>query len=308
MGAATPRHGDARHRGRLASVLGSRSPSWSPRSVGGVLSGSFALARRRRATCSPTPRRSRSRSARALLAGAPRDRDGGRSAGSAPRSSPRSSTGLVVAAVGVLVLVEGVRRIARPARGRPGLMLAVGAARPGRPTPWALVLLQRRAPGVASTSAAPTSRCSATPSARSPSSSPRSSSLLTGLDAAPTAIASVVIALPDPAARRACCCATSPPSCWRRRPRGVDLDVVRDAHAAASTASSASTTCTRGPSRPGLPVLSAHVVVADDELDRAGTRPGARRPARLPRRALRRRALHVPARAGVARRRARAAP
>ncbi len=48
----------------------------------------------------------------------------------------------------------------------------------------------------------------------------------------------------------------------------------------------------------GLPVLSVHVVVADDVLADGERRAHPRRPRRMPGRALRRRALHLPARAG----------
>ena len=79
-------------------------------------------------------------------------------------------------------------------------------------------------------------------------------------------------------------------------PRGVDLATVRthieetpgvvevhDLHVWTITS--------------GLPVLSAHVVVAHDHLAARPFRGDPRQPRQLPRRALRRRPLHVPARA-----------
>ena len=84
-------------------------------------------------------------------------------------------------------------------------------------------------------------------------------------------------------------------------PRGVDMGQVRehilgvdgvldvhDLHAWTITS--------------GLPVLSAHVVVTEDALAAGHGGRRARRALRVPRRALRRRALHVPDRGRVARR------
>ena len=78
-------------------------------------------------------------------------------------------------------------------------------------------------------------------------------------------------------------------------PKNVDMDAVRqhiletegvldahDLHAWTITS--------------GMPVLSAHVVVTDHALADGGAGPGARRAQPMPRRPLRRRALHVPAR------------
>lgn len=174
--------------------------------------------------------------------------------------------GLVVAVVGVLVLVEGVRRIARPGDVEPGLMLGVAVLGLAANV-VGLVLLHRgrreslnvrgaylEVLGDALGSVAVVVAALVV--------------LATGFTRA-DGIASVVIAvlvLP----RAVVLLRDVAAVLLEATPAGVDLDVVRehmtrvpgvvgvhDLHAWTITS--------------GVPVLSAHVVVTDEELDRAGT-------------------------------------
>ncbi|MBD7918548.1 cation transporter [Cellulomonas sp. Sa3CUA2] len=259
-------HGSAtaRHRGRLAWVLALTLLVMTVEVVGGVLSGSFALladaghmltdaaglavalAASMLATLPATARRTFGWQRAEILAA--------------------MVNGLVVATVGVLVLVEGVRRIARPTEVEPRLMLVVallGLAANG----VGLALLHR---------------------GRDESLNVRGAYLEVLGDAlgsvAVVAAALVVLttgfARADGIASVLIACLILPRAVLLLRdvaavlleatPVGVDLDVVRehmagvpgvlgvhDLHAWTITS--------------GVPVLSAHVVVADEELDRAGT-------------------------------------
>jgi len=174
--------------------------------------------------------------------------------------------GLVVATVGVLVLVEGVRRIARPGDVEPGLMLAVALLGLAANV-VGLVLLRR---------------------GRHESLNVRGA-YLEVLGDALGSVAVVVAALvvlatgfvrADGIASVAIAVLILPRAVVLLRdvavvlleatPAGVDLDVVRD-HIAGVPGVVGVHDLHAWTITSGVPVLSAHVVVTDDELDRAGT-------------------------------------
>jgi len=174
--------------------------------------------------------------------------------------------GLVVATVGVVVLVEGVRRIARPGDVEPGLMLAVallGLAanvvglvllRHGRHESLNVRGAYLEVLGDALGSVAVIVAALVV--------------LATGFVQA-DGIASVVIAvliLP----RAVVLLRDVAVVLLEATPAGVDLDVVRD-HIAHVPGVVGVHDLHAWTITSGVPVLSAHVVVADDELDRAGT-------------------------------------
>jgi len=259
-------HGTAAgaHRGRLASVLALTLGVMVVEAVGGVVSGSFAL-------IADAGHMLTDASGLAVALGAS-------VLAARPATSRRTfgwqraeilaalANGLVVATVGVLVLIGGIRRIVQPAEVESGLML--GVALLGLAANAVGMLLLRRGRheslnvrgaylevlGDALGSVAVVVAAVVT--------------LTTGFTRA-DGIASVAIAaLVVP--RAVLLLREVVAVLLEATPEGVDLDVVRehiagvpgvvgvhDLHAWTITS--------------GVPVLSAHVVVTDEELDRAGT-------------------------------------
>ncbi len=254
----------AAHRGRLAAVLALTLTVMTVEVVGGVLSGSFALVADAGHMLTDAAGLAVALGASVLAA--------------RPATSLRTFgwqraevlaalvNGLVVAVVGVLVLIGGVRRILRPEELEPGLMLGVALLGLSA-NAVGLVLLRRGSHESLNVRGA----------------------YLEVLGDALGSVAVVVAALvvmaagyarADGIASVVIAVMILPRAVMLLRdvvavllegtPPGVDLDVVRahmgrvpgvvgvhDLHAWTITS--------------GVPVLSAHVVVADDELDRAGT-------------------------------------
>lgn len=254
----------ARHRGRLAWVLGLTLVVMVVEVVGGVVSGSFALVADAGHMLTDAAGLAVALGASVLAA---RPATARRTFGW-QRAEVLAAlvNGMLVAAVGVLVLVEGVRRTVRPGEVEPRLMfvvalvgLAVNAAgllllRPGRGESLNVRGAYLEVLGDALGSVAVVVASLVV--------------LATGFARA-DGIASVVIALLI-LPRAAVLLRDVAGVLLEATPPGVDLDVVRehiagvpgvvgvhDLHAWTITS--------------GVPVLSAHVVVADAELDRAGT-------------------------------------
>lgn len=259
-------HGPAsvRFRGRLAWVLGLTLVVMAVEVVGGLLSGSFALLADAGHMLTDAAGLAVALGA-SMLAGLPST---ARRTFGWQRAEILAAlvNGLVVATVGVLVLVEGIRRIARPGEVEPRLMLAVALLGLSA-NAVGLVLLHRgrqeslnvrgaylEVLGDALGSVAVVGAALVV--------------LATGFVRA-DGIASVLIALLI-LPRAGMLLRDVAAVLLEATPAGVDLDVVRehmagvpgvvgvhDLHAWTITS--------------GVPVLSAHVVVADEELDRAGT-------------------------------------
>ncbi|MCC2320753.1 cation diffusion facilitator family transporter [Cellulomonas xiejunii] len=259
-------HGQAsgRFRGRLAWVLGLTLVVMAVEVVGGLLSGSFALLADAGHMLTDAAGLAVALGA-SVLAGRPST---ARRTFGWQRAEILAAmvNGLVVATVGVLVLVEGARRIVRPGDVEPRLMLAVALLGVAA-NAVGLVLLHRgrheslnvrgaylEVLGDALGSVAVVAAALVV--------------LATGFVRA-DGIASVLIALLI-LPRAGMLLRDVAAVLLEATPDGVDLDVVRehmtgvpgvlgvhDLHAWTITS--------------GVCVLSAHVVVADDELDRAGT-------------------------------------
>lgn len=254
----------ARHRGRLAWVLGLTLVVMAVEVVGGLLSGSFALVADAGHMLTDAAGLAVALGA-TVLAGLPPT---ARRTFGWQRAEVLAAlvNGLVVGVVGVLVLVEGIRRVVHPGDVEPRLMLGVALLGLAA-NAVGLVLLHRgrreslnvrgaylEVLGDALGSVAVVAAALVV--------------LATGFVRA-DGIASVVIALLV-LPRAAVLLRDVAVVLLEATPAGVDLDTVRehmtrvpgvvgvhDLHAWTITS--------------GVPVLSAHVVVADEELDRAGT-------------------------------------
>ena len=156
----------ARHRGRLAWVLGLTLVVMAVEVVGGLLSGSFALVADAGHMLTDAAGLAVALGA-SVLAGLPPT---ARRTFGWQRAEILAAlvNGLVVSVVGVLVLVEGVRRVVTPGEVEPRLMLGVALLGLAARTPSACSCCTAGATS-RSTCGAPTSRSSATRSARSPS-------------------------------------------------------------------------------------------------------------------------------------------
>ncbi|ADG75783.1 cation diffusion facilitator family transporter [Cellulomonas flavigena DSM 20109] len=254
----------ARHRGRLAWVLGLTLVVMAVEVVGGLLSGSFALVADAGHMLTDAAGLAVALGA-SVLAGLPPT---ARRTFGWQRAEVLAAlvNGLVVGVVGVLVLVEGIRRVVHPGDVEPRLMLGVALLGLAANAVGLLLLHRGRHDslnvrgaylevlGDALGSVAVVAAALVV--------------LATGAARA-DGIASVVIALLV-LPRAAMLLRDVALVLLEATPAGVELDAVRehmtrvpgvvgvhDLHAWTITS--------------GVPVLSAHVVVADDELDRAGT-------------------------------------
>lgn len=256
--------GTARHRGRLAGVLALTLVVMVVEVVGGLLSGSFALVADAGHMLTDAAGLAVALGA-SVLAGRPAT---SRRTFGWQRAEILAAlvNGLVVATVAVLVLVEGVRRVVRPADVEPRLMLAVAVL--GLAANAVGLLLLRRGRdeslnvrgaylevlGDALGSVAVVVAALVV--------------LATGLRQA-DGIASVVIATLI-APRAVLLLRDVAVVLLEATPAGVDLDVVRD-HIARVPGVVGVHDLHAWTITSGVPVLSAHVVVSDDELDCAGT-------------------------------------
>lgn len=254
----------ARHRGRLAGVLALTLVVMVVEVVGGVLSGSFALVADAGHMLTDAAGLAVALGA-SLLAARPAT---ARRTFGWQRAEVLAAlvNGLVVATVGLLVLVEGVRRTVRPGDVEPRLMLAVALVGLAANLVGLLLLHRGRRESLNVRGAYLEVLGDALGSL-----AVVAAAIVvwaTGLTRA-DGIASVVVALLV-LPRAVVLLRDVAGVLLEATPVGVDLDVVRehitrvpgvvgvhDLHAWTITS--------------GVPVLSAHVVVADDELDGAGT-------------------------------------
>lgn len=266
MGHTHGHHGTAtaRHRGRLAWVLGLTVAVMGVEVVGGVLSGSFALVADAGHMLTDAVGLAVALGASVLAA---RPATARRTFGW-QRAEVLAAlvNGLVVAAVGVVVLVEGVQRVLRPADVEPHLMLGVALVGLAA-NAVGLVLLRRGSQeslnvrgaylevlGDALGSVAVVAAALVI--------------LTTGAVRADGVASLVVAALILPRAVTLLREVAAVLMEWT--PAGVDLDVVR-AHVAGVPGVVGVHDLHAWTITSGVPVLSAHVVVEDAELDRRGT-------------------------------------